>query len=174
MTKRTAKELWDALDEATLAAELESELALTPEERRQELIKEGYDIDKVHAQADAFFASLPAKAAAGPQAEAVPAPRPKRMRAAVIVSASLALAAGAALVIKAAQPPPPVGARPPLDPQVVRAEALRREARDACDAHVWKTCVDKLDEARALDPEGDGDPEVQALRRGAAGGRATP
>ena len=79
MTKRTAKELWDALDEATLAAALESELALTPEERRQELIKEGYDIDKVHAQADAFFASLPAKAAAGPQAEAVPAPRPKRI-----------------------------------------------------------------------------------------------
>jgi hypothetical protein len=56
MTKRTAKELWDALDEATLDAEIESELAMTPEERRRALVKAGYDLDEVHAQADAFFA----------------------------------------------------------------------------------------------------------------------
>ena len=140
-----------------------------------------YDIDKVHAQADAFFATLPPKATPVPEAEAVPAPRPKRTRIAVIVPASLALAAGTALVIKAAQPPPQVGAHSPLDPHVVRAEALRREARDACEAHVWKTYVDKLDEARALDLEGDGDPEVQALggthrapRRGRHSGVSTP
>ena len=34
MTKRTASELWDALDEATAEAELESSLAKSPEERR--------------------------------------------------------------------------------------------------------------------------------------------
>jgi hypothetical protein len=34
MARRTARELWDALDQATLDAELESELAMTPAERR--------------------------------------------------------------------------------------------------------------------------------------------
>ena len=41
MAKRTAKELWDVLDEATLDAEIESALAMTPEERRQALIEDG-------------------------------------------------------------------------------------------------------------------------------------
>ena len=173
MTKRTNAELWNALDEATLDAELEAVLAMTPEERREELVKAGYDLDKVHADADAFFASLPpatgpapvatAVAVAAPVPTAAPAQRPKRTRMVVTVFGALALAAVLALVIKAAQPPPPVGASPGA-----HAAALRREARAACEAHVWKTCLDKLDEARGLDPDGDQDPDVQRLRQSAA------
>lgn len=79
MTKKTAKDLWDALQEAGDEAELEEALALTPEERRRELVEAGYDLDKIHANADAFFAANPAVAAATTEAlarsPASPAPR---------------------------------------------------------------------------------------------------
>jgi hypothetical protein len=38
-------------------------------------------------------------------------------------------------------------------------------ARDACQAQHWQVCIIELNEAKALDPEGDEDPDVQALRR---------
>ena len=75
------------------------------------------------------------------------------------------MAAGVALVVKLATPPPPVGSAPPQDPNVVRAEAIRRTARDACQAQHWQVCIIELNEAKALDPEGDEEPDVQALRR---------
>jgi hypothetical protein len=194
MTKRTASELWDALDEATADSELESMATRTPEEHRRELAGAGYDLDKVHADADAFFASMPAAAAAtpapeaasspaaskAPAASAAPAPavsappappavsplRPRRMRPAVVVPIALALAAAVALVIRAASPPPPVAHGRPDD--MADAADLRREAQEACRARSWKTCLDRLDEARALDPSGDTNPEVQSLRHTAA------
>jgi hypothetical protein len=49
----------------------------------------------------------------------------------------------------------------------VRAAALRQEAREACQERTWSTCLDKLNEARALDPSGDQPPDVQSLRRSA-------
>lgn len=45
-----------------------------------------------------------------------------------------------------------------------RAETLRADARDLSDHGQWKACLDRLDEARALDPAGDDDPDVQRLR----------
>jgi hypothetical protein len=201
MTKRTASELWDALDEATIDAEMESVLAMTPEERRRDLVAAGYDLDKVHADADAFFASLPGKiseatalsapaATASPAAAVAPTPpsppapaaavvptpparRPWRMRPAIVVPTALALAAGAALTYQALSPEM-VGAGRPEDPPAVHAAALRQEARDACQARSWKTCVDKLDEARVLDPGGDETPDVRALRHTAAEGVGHP
>jgi hypothetical protein len=176
MAKRTASELWDALEEATMDAELEAVLAMSPEERRRALEEAGFDIEKVHAQADALHAEAVRSAAdaatpvAVAPAGAVPvaaiaAPRPKRPRALVVVPTVLAMAAGVALVVKLATPPPPVGSAPPQDPKVVRAEAIRRTARDACQAQQWHVCIIELNEAKALDPEGDDDPGVQALRR---------
>jgi hypothetical protein len=196
MTKRTASELWDALDEATVDAELESALEKTPEENRRELVEAGYDLDQVHAKADAFFASLPAEAppapapspaeapsaptaptaAAGPPAAtappATPAPRVRRMRLAVVVPTALALAAGVALAIQASSPP--VVTSPPPETPVEHAATLRREARHACESRSWKTCLDKLDEARVLDPSGNETPEVQSLRHAAAEGAGHP
>jgi hypothetical protein len=49
--------------------------------------------------------------------------------------------------------------------EVVRAEALRREALAACDVGRWAECEEKLDEARALDGKGETDSRVTAARR---------
>lgn len=51
------------------------------------------------------------------------------------------------------------------------AMGLRRAARAACDARDGAKCRALLDEARAIDPRGDEAPDVQALRRLAAGFR---
>jgi hypothetical protein len=191
MTKRTAGELWDALDEAAVDSELESMAAKTPEEHRRELVDAGHDLDKVHAEADAFFASMPSAASAAPTPDAAPAAtapaasaaptppavselRPRRMRPAVVVPIALAIAAAIALVIRAASPPPPVAHLRPDDTPAAHAAALRRDAVEACEARSWKTCLDRLDEARALDPSGDENPEVQALRHAAAQGVGHP
>ncbi len=213
MTKRTAKELWDALDEATVDAEIESALEKTPDEHRRELVEAGFDLDKVHAQADAFFDSLPSEARPAPElpptevpaaptapakppatppatatpaatatppatapspataAPATTAPRVWRTRVAIAVPTALALAAGVAVAIQSSSPPV-VGTPPPRG--TLQAEALRREASDACKSRSWKTCLDKLDEARALDPSGDETPDVQSLRHEAAAGASHP
>jgi hypothetical protein len=180
MAKRTAKELWDALDKATLDAELESELAKTPEERRQELVKEGYDVDKLDADADAFFASLPAKvaAAAAPSASstapsgAPPEPAPPAPKLAPVVPirrpwrlVAFAVAACVALflLVKAMQPPPPVAhAPPPTDHDL--AEVGRDMAEARCALKDWAACKANLDDAAKIDPDGESDPRVQQLR----------
>jgi hypothetical protein len=60
-------------------------------------------------------------------------------------------------------------AHPPSETPAVHAATLRREARDACDTQAWGACLEKLNEAQALDPEGDTAPDVQAMRRSAEG-----
>ena len=160
MKKASDAKLWEALDDATMEAEMDAVLAMSPEERRRELAEAGFDLEKVHARADALGAE-PVRL------EPVAARRPKRSRVAVVVPIAIALAAGAAVVVKSALAPPPVAAHRPADPPAVRAAALRQEARDACAARSLPACLDKLNEARALDPSGDQAPEVQALRRAA-------
>lgn len=51
------------------------------------------------------------------------------------------------------------------DPQETKAAELRRKAFEACDAKRWKECADRLDEARAIDPEGEHLPQVHDKRR---------
>jgi hypothetical protein len=159
MTKLTDSELWDALEEEAVDDEMEAVLAKTPEERRRDLREAGFDLEKVHAQADALVAepTRPAK---------VIVLRPWRKRLAIALPTAAALAAGIALVVNLSTPEL-VGHGRPDDPPGVRAETLRRDARDACGARSWKICLDRLNEARALDPGGDQTPEIQALRRSA-------
>jgi DNA-directed RNA polymerase specialized sigma24 family protein len=80
------------------------------------------------------------------------------------------------LIVKAVQPPPPVGHAPPWTgtpdeptPEE-RAAALRANAEHACGAAQWEECLDKLDQARDLDPDGEQDPKVQGLRAKAHAG----
>jgi hypothetical protein len=194
MTKRTDKELWDALDEATLDAELESALAKTPEDHRKSLEEAGYDLAKVDAEADAFFASLKATSKAETPAVAtnavdapaapVPAPAPvaniadvparrKRARPMVVIPVVLALAAGMALTVQMALPPEPVGSAPPETP-VEHARTLRLFAQDACEQQHWRVCLGRLDQARVLDPTGDEAADVQSLRHKATAGLGHP
>ncbi len=59
MATRSASELWAALEDMTLENEIDAEmdavLAMTPEERRHELVDAGFDLEEVHAQADALW-----------------------------------------------------------------------------------------------------------------------
>jgi hypothetical protein len=160
MAKRTASEVWAALEEQDVDAEMEAVLAMTPEERRSELRAAGFDLDKVHAQADALGAA-PARSGR------VRVLRPLRRRLMVAVPVAAALAAGVALTVGPYLGSEIVTAHRPVDDSVVRAGALRLEAGNAHEARRWQACIEKLNEARALDPAGDEAPEVQAMRRSA-------
>jgi hypothetical protein len=46
-----------------------------------------------------------------------------------------------------------------------RAAKLRDEAVAACGAALWGTCEERLDEARTLDPAGEGEARVEKARR---------
>jgi DNA-directed RNA polymerase specialized sigma24 family protein len=63
--------------------------------------------------------------------------------------------------------PPPTIAPEPEVPALDRARNLRADGVRACDAGDYRTCLDDLDQARALDPEGDQDPVIAAVRAGA-------
>jgi RNA polymerase sigma factor (sigma-70 family) len=56
--------------------------------------------------------------------------------------------------------------RPEPQPEspVERARALRAEARERCEAREWQPCIERLDQAKGLDPAGDAASDVQALR----------
>ncbi len=66
------------------------------------------------------------------------------------------------------EPVPQIAPEPPAP--LLRARALRADALRACDQRDWRACLDGLDEARSLDPEGDREPAIGAARRGAEEG----
>ncbi len=45
-----------------------------------------------------------------------------------------------------------------------RAQKLRTAAFEACGRAAWLECLDKFNEAKAIDPEGDKDPQIGAAR----------
>lgn len=58
----------------------------------------------------------------------------------------------------------------PLDPRLppeTVAEKTRREGLELCTKSAWRACLDKLDDAKRMDPAGDARPEVQQAREGA-------
>ncbi len=54
------------------------------------------------------------------------------------------------------------------------ARALRDKALDDCVHEAWQLCLDGLDKAKALDPDGDKDPAVGAARQKAEDALRTP
>lgn len=61
-------------------------------------------------------------------------------------------------------PPRPVPTAPPEIPVSVRAARLREEAAIECKREFYWVCQDKLDQAKRLDPGGEGLPAVRELR----------
>ncbi len=55
-----------------------------------------------------------------------------------------------------------------------RAQELRRLALERCDAKDWSACLDGLDRAKTLDPNGDAAPRVQEARAAAGRAQAPP
>jgi hypothetical protein len=86
-------------------------------------------------------------------------------------AASVGAVAGGSLM--AALERPDVATAPPHKPSqtdVASAAELRRQAAVACDTKEWSACLADLEKARAVDPDGDGAPEVKSLREQAIAG----
>lgn len=84
---------------------------------------------------------------------------------------TLLVTQGSGLVARFKGGPDDVGpGRPEMPPgSAQQATTLREQAFTACDAQLWTACADKLDEARRLDPAGEGQPRVTAARGALAG-----
>jgi hypothetical protein len=114
----------------------------------------------------------PAKRANGP----VPARRVLWLAAAAVLLAlgSVGVVERRAIVAIFTRSPAPPFEIQPLDRQDeerviaerLREEArkLREEAQKACAGALWGRCEDRLDQAKVIDPVGDGEPDVQMLR----------
>jgi hypothetical protein len=191
-SKRTPEEILLAVEESAFDEELDRVTAMTPEQRRAELEGAGFDLSELHAEADAWAARMEQEPEA-PAPEAppvavaavaqVPVPRRperevRRRPAPVLVWLAAAVAvtvAGGALyaalhptpgpTIAPLPPAPPTPAPiPSAVPDLVAAVELRRLAAAACDAQRWGECLVLLDQAAAVDPDGDDAPPVRSLR----------
>ena len=60
--------------------------------------------------------------------------------------------------------PQPIANDPKAIPFDPRAEELRKDGLDLCGKAQWKECIEKLDDAKRLDPAGDTRPEVKRAR----------
>ncbi len=197
---QTPEEQWDALVRFGDAEEARALAEMTPEQVDAALEAHGYDLDQVDLDSEAFAAALlgdeapPADPPDEPRVvEAVDAlpildfakerreRRPRWVVALVAAVAVLVLVAGTNVVMvlveepQAAPPDAPFIADPPprvpvRSPEELAAEDLRRDAREACEGAAWSACVAKLDEAKRLDPKGEGEPAVQEERTRAAAG----
>lgn len=178
--KPTALEAWKAIDETSFRAEVDRIVGLSDQELEAELLKEGFD------PADLAGPETVVKRAIqrfDEKAQRPAAPvRPRRS--ARLISWLAAAAFGLLAIVTAAErnvviawfrhePIAPVPTRefsPPKPPDLEltrqeRANALRNEAYPACGRTAWTLCESKLDEAKALDPSGEQDPNVQTARR---------
>jgi hypothetical protein len=67
------------------------------------------------------------------------------------------------------EPEPPAPSVTPQregpSPSKIAASELREKAETACAKEAWRDCYDALQAAKAMDPDGDLDPRVTALRR---------
>ncbi|HEY8088175.1 MAG TPA: hypothetical protein VIF09_10030 [Polyangiaceae bacterium] len=185
--KPTAKEILKGIEDSELDDEMERVLAATPEERKKDLEAAGFDVEELHAKADAVHEQMKRTMVEERAKELETKARvrslrpPARQRPIVlwIAAAAAAAVAGGALYAALNRPPvpapvpaPPVPSSvPPRAPEaheLVAAADLRRQAFAACDAQRWVECLTRFDEARRIDAAGDAVPEVQAARRRAA------
>ena len=182
--KRTPEEILRSIEEPTLDEEIESVLAMTPEQRRAELEAAGFDMKELHAKADEWTEKLEEKEKAPPRAKAPkgrpPMPETTRRLPPVFwfAAATVAAAAAGGLVYALAHPGAPPPAPSPSAPssapapelpsqRLIAASDLRRHAFAECEASHWPECIARFDDARMLDPAGDQAPEVQAARANA-------
>ena len=182
-------EAWDRLESMALEDEAQRVAALSDAELDDELAKKGFDAKALRERGAALAAKLAAGSAARPD-ERAQAPRvldgvrasqahPRRRWVVSLAAASVAVAAGAVavptVVMPLAQrlgiaPPEQVAAEPSAKD---RAGELRRGAGVACHEGRWVECSKALDEAKALDPDGEEAAEVKALRRAIAEGSSS-
>lgn len=167
--KRRAAETLDALERQASEDEMDRILALGDAELDAELASAGFDPTAERAKG--------ARMAERARGKVVPLPAARRpSRLVWLMAAGFALLAGA---VAATQGPavvawlkggPPEPIRPanepprPLSPHEI-AEKARDAAEKACAEELWGRCIDRLDEAREIDPAGESEERVQKLRQ---------
>lgn len=181
-------DLWRELVDEAGEDEIERATRVSVAQAEAELTAAGFDVAAERAKADAFLEALAAGGGASRSEEATRRPaeptRGRRPRSAVLwLAAAATFAAGGVLyatlhaspepVAKGHSPAPsaPAPIAPSADDLAVAAD-LRRKAAAACDAKQWSVCLAVLDQARAVDP--DGDTTVTRLREKAIAGILEP
>ncbi len=145
MTKLSPEEILRSIEETSIDDEMDRALSMTDEERRAELLAAGYDLDELHAQADALH-----KRIAGER-------RPRRITTLPVLTL-LAATLGVLGVVVGIVPQVrdflhPVNVASGRKP--TPADAMREKA----------LCLRLLDEARAMDPDGDRTSQVKEYRQ---------
>src|ERR1700722_11050632 len=188
-SKRTPEEILKAIEEPSLDDEIERVMAMTPDERRAELEAAGFDMNELHAEADAFGAQMKQdvvedrkrEVLAEARARSLRPPR-SRQRMVLLLAAAIGTVAvaGGVLATGVGSPSPgpgssrpetpaspaPSPARLPL-PVAARAREFRRRGLAECAKTAWQECLDDLNRARDLEPGGEDDPEVLKARNAA-------
>jgi hypothetical protein len=177
--KRSSKETLEVIERSADSDEAARIRALGDEESDRELLAAGFDLEDERAAAEAArqkalraVDALRVKDKGGSETRRPSLVPRRRKRQNVIWFAAAALAATFLLFFMAPQlfspaalvsHPRPQGASV-NGSELERAAALRRLALDACAAKLWQVCLDGLDDARRIDPVGDGDPTVRTAR----------
>jgi hypothetical protein len=190
MDKRSSEQIGDLAMKLAAEDELARIEGLSEAELERELAADGVDLSQIPsasellAKATAAGSAAPAPfvavasvaSAPGEVVEFAPRRSPRRASwvawlAAAAIGAGVVIAgvAEAPVVVAWWQgpqvPPPAPTPAPPAPPtELARAVELRQEAQRACEAQSWTTCAKHLDDARALDPAGEGGEAVRAMR----------
>jgi DNA-directed RNA polymerase specialized sigma24 family protein len=98
----------------------------------------------------------------------------ERWAAALIAVVVIGLAVLGLRKSRSLRSPAPIASTTPVPTPFERARALRDAALERCGAGAWKECLEKLDEARKLDPVGDEARAIQEARAAAERGLAPP
>jgi hypothetical protein len=194
MTKKrklSPDEAWDAVEKGALDDEAERVASLSKDALDRELDAAGKDPAAVRARGAALAAQLLMKGASASASDVVSPPEsaprlpgsarpPARVRLAWVagVGGVVAAAAGVVVALLATHGPGPgtphatgpdtvdgAAVGPATQSPAELAKNLRYEAYEACGDYRWAECEQKLDEAKRLDPGGDGEPNVQQARR---------
>jgi hypothetical protein len=160
--QRSPDEVLSALEDDDLDVEAERSAPLSDAEVDVELARAGVDPEALRAGAGAVFERAMAKR------------RPRRHDYRRLPVALLAAAAVVCLFIGGygTRGPAGGGEGSSAPPELRSAESLRAEAAGECAAGQLKACRADLDQARAIDPEGEKEARVVALRRAIATGGA--
>jgi hypothetical protein len=174
-------EAWDAVANMAIDDEARRLEGLSQEELDREVAATGRDPAAERTKGAALAARLLAeRAARAGEGAGARAPAdgpavsrgPRSARRIWLLAAALALAVLLAFEsstivawLEGPTPAPTIGPTPEREPPPTQVAARARdEARDACQKEQWGLCARKLDEAKALDPAGETQPGVQALR----------
>jgi hypothetical protein len=157
--KPTAEEVLTTIFEQVELDKINQEIdAMTDEEIAASLEAEGH----TQAKIDAAFSKQQKMLD-----EMITDEKRQRRHDAVVYIGGLATAAAVALVIRSSTttttPTYPVPTVPTASSSP--ADSIRQEAFEACGRGHWAECERKLDEAKAIDPEGETNADVQQARR---------